>query len=195
MTTHPPYYQGWPLEAIDLIEQAAFRHGGWELWKRLNSIHFRFQCLMVPLPALKGQNRTFSLPPLAQVFPHECRVVFQDPSKPGVQGLFEKGDVRILSHKGSSLEAVKEGKDPRKSFLGLAKYRRWNDLDAVYFFGYALVNYLSLPFLLRKTSFVSLHKTRWGKDLLKGLTVDFPEGFPTHSRRQSFFFDPTSLLR
>jgi hypothetical protein len=63
---------------------------------------------------------------------------------------------------------------------------RWTPLDALYFFGYALVNYWALPFLLASTRFIRASE--------RAVTVDFLDGFDTHSRRQSFHFDETGLL-
>lgn len=64
---------------------------------------------------------------------------------------------------------------------------KWRPVDAAYFFGYALANYLSLPFLLSSTRFVSSRGQR-------GVVVDFPDGLDTHCRRQAFHFDDTGLL-
>jgi hypothetical protein len=63
---------------------------------------------------------------------------------------------------------------------------RWAPADALYFFGYALANYLSLPFLLAGAGHVR-HGAR-------SVTVRFPDGFDTHSAIQSFHFDDTGLL-
>ena len=62
----------------------------------------------------------------------------------------------------------------------------WGPLDALYFFGYALANYFSLPFLLASTRLVRMRPN--------GVVVDFPSGFDTHSRRQAFHFDRSGLL-
>jgi hypothetical protein len=95
----------------------------------------------------------------------------------------------VRLHEGTVL--LTESRDHRARFTGLRKLGRWDELDALYFFGYALSNYLALPFLLAQTAFVA--PARAGD--LRGVTVDFPPGLHTHGRRQRFYFDASGLLR
>src|SRR5262249_13142412 len=68
-------------------------------------------------------------------------------------------------------------------------------LDALYFFGYALANYHAFPFLLPRASFVGWRRWRRRRGgALRGMALDLPADVPTHSRRQTFFFDGGGLL-
>jgi hypothetical protein len=73
----------------------------------------------------------------------------------------------------------------------------WDSLDALYFAGYAMWNYLSIPFLFTREGF----EVEEGEPLetdggpWRRLDVRFPEGFPTHCREQCFYFDHQGLLR
>ena len=153
----------WPA----LLERAVARHGGWESWRALQTIDLRLLDLGGPLPFLKGVGKTFRPPETVRVWPHRQRVLFDGS---------DTYDGTATAH--------------RATFRGLRKLRRWSRADACYFFGYSLVTYLSLPFVLADCRFVRMR--RW-RDL-DGATVDFPDGFTTHSRRQSFFFDRDGLL-
>jgi len=155
----------WPA----LLERAVARHGGWDSWRALRTVDLRMLSLGGPLPWLKGAGRTFHRPESARVWPHQQRVVFDGLNENEYDGV-------ATTH--------------RKTFRGLRKLRRWSRADACYFFGYALVTYLSLPFVLADCRFVRMRRWRG----LDGVTVDFPDGFTTHSRRQSFFFDRDGLL-
>ncbi len=145
----------------------------------------------------KGLDSTHSMPPRIEVFPHEWRTVFCDFPVPGQQGIFARGEVSITTT-GPNPNVRQKERDHRKSFAGLRKYRRWSPLDALYFFGCALSTYQSLPFVLTRTSFVSLRRLRDcripNEDLI-GIVVDFPSDLPSHCRRQTFYFDGTGLLR
>ncbi len=63
----------------------------------------------------------------------------------GQKGIFEGDSVKIL---GSNDEVIEERKNPRMMFKSLRRKFYWDNLDALYFGGYALWNYLNLPFLL-----------------------------------------------
>jgi hypothetical protein len=190
VATPIPPFPGWPPDARALIEQAAARHGGWERWQRLHTVHIQQEELGGPLPWAKGLHRTHPMPRHVEVHPHERRAVFLDYPRAGEAATFAAGDVRITS--GDRL--LREGQDHRRTFAGLRKYRRWDELDALYFFGYALVTYMSLPFLLGELRFVAACQQEDGGQRLRGVTVEFPAGFHTHCARQRFFFDDTGLL-
>ena len=98
------------------------------------------------IPSLKGVGHTFPLPPRIDVYPHESRAVFHDYPAAGQRGTFTAGAVELREAGGGVLAA---NADARASFRGLRKWRRWQPADALYFFGYALTHYHSLPFTLR----------------------------------------------
>src|SRR5262249_19296970 len=84
---------------------------------------------------------------------------------------------------------------PRESFGGLRKLRRWSPLDALYFFGYAVAHYHSLPFSLVDARPLRLVRVRSAGRRLAGVEVELPASLHTHSRRQAFFFDDDGRLR
>jgi hypothetical protein len=68
----------------------------------------------------------------------------------------------------------------------------WDDLDHAYFLGYALWNYMLTPVYFRWPGFATRELEPW-KGLAR-LEVTYPEGFPTHCRVQTFFFDRDARL-
>lgn len=82
---------------------------------------------------------------------------------------------------------VAERDDPRAAIRRASKLLRWDDLDFLYFSGYALWNYLTQPWLLTR---VELRDRGRGR-----LDATFPPEIPTHSRKQSFWFSDDGLLR
>lgn len=74
---------------------------------------------------------------------------------------------------------------------------RWDDLDLLYFKGYAQWSYLTEPFYLLTPSFEVSEGDPWREDaeIWRKLDVVFPPDFSTHSREQSFYFDERGDLR
>ena len=46
----------------ELLERAAARHGGWDRFRRIESITLRVESLGGAIPRLKGLHRSFPLP-------------------------------------------------------------------------------------------------------------------------------------
>jgi hypothetical protein len=193
MDTYAPTFPGWPSPAQKVFEQAIERQGGWARWRTFQSVTLTLDSLGGPLPWAKGLARVV-LPRLRlRVEPHAVRARFFDYPSPGFDGVFEHGAVRLVEHVGGRVLA--ESLDHRRTFVGGSRHRRWDALDALYFFGYATSTYFAVPFLLASLSFVGLRRVRASGESWCGLTVAFPPGYPTHSRHQTFFFDGTGLLR
>jgi hypothetical protein len=171
-------YADWAAPAVELVERACARHGGWKRFERLAEVTANVEMLGGPLPWMKGLGRTFPAPCRVRVVPHAQRTDFIDWPEAGSLGRFEGGSVRITGVAGPSIH------DP--AHRTAMPRGRWSPADALYFFGYALANYLSLPFLLAATRYV--------KHGASSVTVRFADGFDTHSAVQSFHFDDTGLL-
>jgi hypothetical protein len=122
----------------------------------------------------------------------ERRTVFDPFPEPGVRGVFEGGSVRLERGDGEILASRAE---PRRAFFGLEGIRRsirWDALDATYFAGYAMWNYLTFPRLLTLPDVAVNELEPWRE--LRRLQADFAEGLDTHSPRQTFYFNSGGLL-
>ena len=102
-------------------------------------------------------------------------------------GVMDRGDVRIET---SSGEVVASRPNPEHLFPYGRRAFWWDRLDQIYFSGYALWNYMTLPALLLRDDI------QW-EELREGsLQARFPKHLPTHCEVQQFHFDPaTGLLR
>ena len=121
------------------------------------------------------------MPRAITVWPHECRVRF-DEWETGV-GTFDRGDVRIERDGAATIVS----RDHRATFAGRAKRRPWAPADGLYFFGYALSNYLAQPFLLSHARFVDADA--------RSIRVAFADGWPAHCQVQRFWFAADGLLQ
>lgn len=193
MSEEPVFDESWPLPARELVARAIDRHGGWARWARLETVSVSLVKLRGFLPWAKGYGRTFALPRSLTAFPKRWQVEFGDAADAGRVGLFADGDVTLYDAKTGAITA--ESPQHRRGFVGLGKLRRWRTIDALYFFGYAWASYTSVPFILPRLRYRGPVAGRWRGERLAGVRVEFPPGAQVHSRRQSFYFDPSGLLR
>jgi hypothetical protein len=176
------FHASWPDPARRLILRAIDRHGGWSRWCRLESVTIGLQHLHGLLPRLKGYKVTFSIPDTLTAFPRQGRVQW------GADGAawFDRGDMHLPGL---------DSPGHRRTFRGLRKLRRWRTVDALFFFGYAFASYTAVPFILPSLTFEGERHGRWRGERLTGVQVRYPAGAEVHSRRQSYLFDETGLLR
>jgi hypothetical protein len=163
-----------------MIEKAFSRYGHHALWNKINYIVIDINSIDGLIPRLKGIGKTFPQFGRVHIFPHELRTVFFDRSGTEL-GTFAAGTI--------TLKDQTPIKDYRTKFRGLAKFRRWNLADAIYFFGYAMITYSGVPFLLED----KIQKESPWKDGFR-VDVKFLDGFHTHGKNQSFFFNQEGLL-
>jgi hypothetical protein len=182
----------WTDQGVAILERACEAHGGWEGWRSLRNISFVLERLEGALPAIKGVGSTFPLPARIEVWPHEQRARFAGYPDADHVGWFDTVDVRIERAAGDRVTA--ESRDHRATFRGFARNRRWSPLDALYFFGYALCHYHSLPFTLAEGRLVRASVVGRRDQPLHALEIELPPDVPTHCRRQTFYFDGRGRL-
>jgi hypothetical protein len=178
-----------------LLDEVLEAHGGLERWSTIRRITARERVGGLLPRTRMPANRFADVKATLEV--DAARVSFDPFPGPGRVGVFEPGEVRIETADGEVLESRS---DPRKSFSGLSGLRRnlrWDALDSVYFGGYANHNYLTTPFLFTLDGVEVSDGERWEEqgEIWQRLEVTFPEGFDTHSRRQTFYYDALRLLR
>jgi hypothetical protein len=182
----------WTSHAAEVLERACAHYGGVDTWRALRTIRLIPQRLSGLLPWVKGSGRTFPNPAAFEIDPHERIARFV--SYPDAQhaGIFDDGRVRIERIEDGQI--VADSPAHRNTFRGLAKHRRWNALDALYFFGYALTHYHSLPFSLREARLIQTSRSEKRGALLDVLDVELPADLSTHCTRQRFYFDRDGRL-
>jgi hypothetical protein len=169
-----------------LIEAACSSHGGLNAWSKVESFNGRFSRLGGPIPLFKGMGATFEMPTAFSVHPHERKTVFHDYPHRGRRTVFDGSTAPVRMLVFTPNQERSELPDYRQRFRGLGKWRRWNSTDAAYFFGYALLTYFSVPFLLRDCEVLRAKKD--------SVTVRFPATFESHCEVQTFWFDSNGLI-
>lgn len=87
--------------------------------------------------------------------------------------------------------------NPRAAFAHLGEASAWDDLHLLYFTGYAMWNYLTIPFCfkMRGVETRELDNHYENGEIWRVLEVTFPDDIPTHNRIQLFYFDDQFMLR
>ncbi|WP_296941989.1 hypothetical protein [uncultured Massilia sp.] len=87
--------------------------------------------------------------------------------------------------------------DPRAAFAGFGLETPWDDLHLAYFVGYAIWNYLTVPFVFAEPGFGVEQLPDWDEDseTWHRLRVTYPDAIATHSRVQTFYVAADGRLR
>jgi hypothetical protein len=180
------------MQEDDLLQRAIEAHGGAERYRSAREMlaHVSSGGFAFTMRMQRGALANFE----GRVSTEEPRSVLSPYPKAGQRGIFESDRVRIESEDGKLLS---ERRNPRAAFRGLRHNFWWDDLDLLYFAGYALWGYLNEPFLFLRSGFVVREIDPWQEngERWRRLEVDFPPNVPNHSRRQVFHFDERGLLR
>ena len=177
--------------AAAFLDRACDRHGGLGAFRAATVLRLRLEGLSGAVPWLKGLGRTFPRPEAVDVWPHDRRVIFRDYPLAGEVGVYDDGRVVIAR----DAEVRPEGPSHRRTFAGMARWRSWWPQDAVYFLGYSLLHYVSLPFSLVGRQPIDARRSRqpWGESRVE-LWYRFAEGSDTHGAIEGFHFDESGLL-
>jgi hypothetical protein len=174
------------IELQPLLDTVLAAHGGWPAWQRVERIDLRLSSGGLAF-AMRGQTGRL-LERRVSVYPHQMRTVFHDHPGPGQVAEWRGSLVGIgLTGQAPSLQRH----DARNHFARWRARWSWDDLDLLYFAGYALWNYLSFPFLLCADG-VQLRAFRAARH--DWIEARFPPAFPTHSPRQYFQIGPDGRL-
>ena len=179
------------MGAAELLDRAVEAHGGLERFERTERVaaDLRLSGWAFPLKFQRGAFANYTgtvstRKPYAVLAPHP---------EAGKRGVFDNGDVRIETDAG---EVVEERANARAAF-GFRRNIWWDDLDLLYFGGYALWGYVVAPFIFTRPDYEVEEIEPWRErgGVWPGLRVRFPEGVPAHSREQSYYFGPDGLIR
>jgi hypothetical protein len=175
-----------------LLEEAIAAHGGAERWAGVDEVRLEVRSGGFAL-ASKLKRRIVSHY-RAEISTGEPHVVVHPFTAPGMRGVFTPESVRIEDAGG---EVVSERRDARAKFPGGRRALWWDDLDILYFAGYAMWGYANAPFLFAREGFAAREIEPWEEDgeTWRRLAVTFPPDVPAHSREQVFYFDERGMLR
>lgn len=179
-----------------MIERVLEAHGGLERWHAARSISIATRTGGL-LPRTRMPRRFAGGRVTIELDEPSTRI--EPIPADGRIGVFDRGQVRLETSDG---EVIESRANPRLEFSGLSGLRRnlrWDMLDATYFAGYAWWNYLTAPLLLTRDDVEVVERGHWlepgADEPWSRLEANFAASLPTHSPRQTFYFDGRGLLR
>jgi hypothetical protein len=175
-----------------LLDTVIAAHGGMERWQALRSLSAHIS-IGGALWRLKGWPDAYA-DARVDIATHCQRAEYTPLRGPGPHTLFQTDRVAVIAGDGRARE---ERRAPRSAFAGHGLATPWDSLHLAYFSGYAMWNYLTMPFLLRQPGVQAEEVESWdeGGTPWRRLRVIFPDELHTHSREQLFYFDSEGLLR
>ena len=180
------------VNAMQIVHEAIEAHGGMDYWNSIGALEAEISASGFLFTA---KQRPVLRRVRMRAVTDEPRFTFFDFPKPGQTAeLIGNDEVRILDGKRN---IVAKRENPRAEFRGIRRQFIWDDLDFIYFAGYATWNYLTMPFILQRKGFriEALEPLPGTLGQFTRLQVTFPADIPTHSRQQIFYFDDHRLLR
>jgi hypothetical protein len=175
-----------------LLADVIAAHGGWDRWSALR----RVQATIITRGSLWkmksiSQDET---PRVMTVELHNQRASLSPFGASGVRTAYTPDRIAIENVDGST---ISERKNPRDSFRGQTIHSPWDVLQRAYFNGYALWNYLTMPFLLAMdgvevNEMSALHVEG---EVWRRLNVQFPGALATHCESQVFYIGDDLLVR
>jgi len=180
------------MDATDLVNAVIEAHGGKKTWEEGRE----FEAVISASGFLFAAKRRPVLDRVRVVGScGEPRFAFRDFPSPGLTGELAGDAEARIADAGGNISAARQR--PREFFRGMRHLFRWDDLDFIYFGGYAAWNYLATPFLFLREGFS--FEVRADPSTQSGdgpvLRVTFPPDLPTHCRVQTFRFGRDFLLR
>jgi hypothetical protein len=175
----------------DLLTTVLEAHGGLQRWQELSRLRVHAS-IGGAIWTLKGKHGVLGDERI-EVDCHKQWVSFVPFAGEKKRGIFEPDRTVIESLSG---ELIEERHNPRDAFDGHTWRTSWDDLNAVYFSGYAIWGYLTAPFHLVMPGITTeeIEPRDEGGKTLRRLKVSYPSGMAVHSPVQTFYFDRDGLM-
>ena len=176
----------------DLLNLAVEGHGGMRRWEQLS--RFRVAASVTgAIWDLKGKPGLLT-DVVLEGETRDQRLTITPFPGPGQYTTWEPYRQSIETTDGI---VVDERCDPAAAFAGLTRHSPWDYLQVAYFAGEANWNYLTAPFILARSDFITQEIEPWPEDgqTWRSLLVTYPDTIVAHTRQQTYYFDDDGLLR
>ncbi len=174
----------------DLLEKVLDVHGGLDNWRHVTTVDFRLRFRGLALVAKQQPQGLRDV--LVKVDARRLSTLITPFPAPGHRGIFADGRVTIENDAGETTSVLEE---PRKSFDGRPE-TPWTAQQFMYFVGYALPNYMTMPFLLTRDGVrceeIAPHEEHG--ETWRVLKVTFPPSIHVHCPEQKFYFNDKGYL-
>jgi hypothetical protein len=175
----------------DLLQVAVNAHGGLSRWNQLKRVKANLSTTGA-IFQVKGKSDVLKDVSIEAEL-HKQRLTTHFNGH-GTRTIFEPNRIIVETEVG---RLVDSRDDPRAAFRGHTRETPWDDLHVAYFSGYALWNYLTIPFLYTYPGFATEELAAWREngEQWRTLKVIVPDSIASHSREQVAYFGLDGLLR
>lgn len=175
----------------EVVERAIARHGGLDRWSAVEGIEVD---MLFAGALLDAKGYLEPLVATLAISTASPRTVVSPYGGPGERATFTPDLVWSETLGGI---VTGELRDPRSSFEGHDWTTKWTQLQRLYFVGYAMWDYLTIPFLFMHPGFVfeTLPAHHEDGETWDAIKVTFPHDIPAHCDVQTFYFDASGLLK
>jgi len=175
-----------------LLTDAIEAHGGLARWNQLQSADFH--CLVNgdvwSVKGVSGILTNFHY----QIDLHKQRGRFPNFMRPDQRATFQADRVAIETNAG---RVVDELLSPGVSLEGQTLQSGWTRLQLIYFVGYAIWSYMTVPFCFAMPGFETeeIEPSMVEDETWRRLKVTFPDYLARHAKEQTYYFGGDGILR
>ncbi len=175
----------------DLLDRAIAAHGGWSRWEKARTVKAHIAVGGAVLH-VKGFPQAYA-DIYWEIDAHKPHTEFTPFLKAGQRGIWEPNQTSVVSQTG---EVTAKLNAPRTSFAGHTVMTKWDELQLIYFTGYALWTYFATPFLFKLPGVKTDEIAPWTNEgeTWRRLKVTFPADLHSHSTEQTYYFNADGLL-
>lgn len=167
-----------------IAQEILAAHGGAALWESLQALDVELSAAgflftakrVLPRPHLRVSVQVQPMEVTLHGYPRAGHHVV----------LFADSTLRWWGPEG---ELVTQRSQPRSAFHHLRRQLYWDELDFAYFCGYALWNYMCMPWLLSRRDLANVEVLPRSKGGWQRLRVAFSPAVVTHCQAQTFYFN------
>ena len=179
----------------DLVKATIEAHGGLEQWKQIRQISAAFGASGLGFKQRGPVAEAFTRMPMrATVDTHEQKTVLEPFIASGQRGIYAPYRAVVESLDGAPIEELD---NPRDSLKDMVPGTPWSATQVLYFVGYSLWMYFTLPFSFLADGVECEEVGPWVEEgeTWRALKVTYPASYPSHSTEQIHYFDDKGLMR
>jgi hypothetical protein len=179
----------------DLVKLTIEAHGGLDQWNKVSQISAD---LTASGPSFKQRGpigEAFAaLPTRAIVNAREPKTIFEPFVASGQKGIYQPYRTAVESSDGAVIEKLE---NPRDALKNKVPGTPWTATQLLYFFGYSLWMYFTLPYSFLADGVQCEEVEPWAEagEKWRALKVTYPPSYPSHSTEQIHYFDDKGLMR
>lgn len=179
----------------DLIKMTIEAHGGLEQWKQVRQISAAFSASGLGFKQRGPVAEQFTRMQMrATVNTREQKTILEPFIASDQRGIYQPNRTVVETLDGTPVEMLD---DPRGSLKDMVSGTPWRATQVLYFIGYSLWMYFTLPYTFLADGVVCEEVEPWVEDGEKwrAVKVTYPASYPSHSTEQIHYFDDKGLMR